>query len=91
MLCQFLAPSRICGGNNELTSEPILLLRALKNSVVFIDDGMLKFAVTEIGSDYVLVRAANGGMLGSRKGVNLPDAAIDLPPLSPKDVGMGTS
>lgn len=57
-------------------------------SVIFIDDGMLKFVVAEIGEDYVVARAANGGMLGSRKGVNLPDAAIDMPPLSAKDLGM---
>jgi hypothetical protein len=54
---------------------------------MFVDDGLLKFVVQEMGSDYVLARAANGGMLGSRKGVDIPDAAMDLPPLSQKDLG----
>jgi pyruvate kinase len=54
---------------------------------MFVDDGLLKFVVQEMGSDYVLARAANGGMLGSRKGVDIPDAAMDLPALSQKDLG----
>lgn len=61
--------------------------RGLFRSVMFVDDGLLKFVVQEVGPDFVLARAANGGMLGSRKGVDIPDAVMDLPPLSPKDLG----
>ncbi|KAG1472960.1 hypothetical protein G6F56_001232 [Rhizopus delemar] len=53
--------------------------------LIYVDDGVLSFKVIEKGDDFVRVKALNNGKLCSRKGVNLPKTAVDLPALSEKD------
>jgi pyruvate kinase len=54
--------------------------------VIYVDDGVLAFDVLSIKDDKnIEARARNNGFISSRKGVNLPNTDVDLPPLSEKD------
>lgn len=51
-----------------------------------LDDGKLLFRVMETnGIDEVKVKVIHGGILSSKKGVNLPQTAVSLPSLTEKD------
>lgn len=54
---------------------------------VLMDDGKLQLEVTATnGKDEVTTRVINGGILSSKKGVNLPNTKISLPCLTVKDL-----
>lgn len=55
-------------------------------STVLIDDGLIELNVTDIKGNDVICRVVNSGLLGTKKGVNLPNVHINLPALTEKDI-----
>ncbi|XP_053461084.1 pyruvate kinase PKLR isoform X2 [Nycticebus coucang] len=53
---------------------------------IYIDDGLISLVVQKIGPEGLVTQVENGGILGNRKGVNLPGVQLDLPGLSEQDV-----
>jgi len=55
--------------------------------IILIDDGKLKLeAIKTNKKDSVIAKVIYGGILSSKKGVNLPKTKISLPSLTPKDI-----
>jgi pyruvate kinase len=53
---------------------------------VLLDNGYISSKVIEKRDDGVLVEIENGGVIKSRKGINVPDTELNLPVVSPKDI-----
>lgn len=54
---------------------------------ILVDDGKLVFEVVETNDvDTVKARTVQGGVLSSKKGVNLPNTNVSLPALTEKDI-----
>lgn len=55
-------------------------------SRILIDDGLIELKVEKVTDTDVICSVVNGGVLGSRKGINIPDVFVNLPALTDKDV-----
>lgn len=52
---------------------------------ILIDDGLIELHVKEVKGPEILCQVINGGELGERKGINVPNVKIKLPALTDKD------
>ncbi|NCT74396.1 MAG: pyruvate kinase [Sphingobacteriales bacterium 46-32] len=84
----FTSREKVVGTKEKIyISYPDLHKDVKTGEKIMIDDGKLEVVVTEITpNDEVKVRVTYGGNLLPKKGVNLPDTAISLPAMTPKDI-----
>jgi pyruvate kinase len=78
-----------CVGTMEriYVSYPNLAGDVKAGNVIMIDDGKIEVVVKEITrTNDVIVQVTIGGILSSKKGLNLPDTKISLPALTEKDL-----
>ncbi len=54
-------------------------------NTILIDDGLIELRVKEVKGTDIVCTVINGGELGQRKGVNVPNVKIKLPALTEKD------
>lgn len=52
---------------------------------ILIDDGLIELCVEETTDTDIVCRVVNGGELGERKGVNVPNVSVRLPGITQKD------
>ena len=65
---------------------PHLAKEAQPGERILLDDGLLEIQVKEIDADKVHCQVVTGGILKSRKGVNLPGLDLALPSMTEKDI-----
>jgi pyruvate kinase len=65
---------------------PDLLKYIKKGSKIFLNDGFIELKVTRVETSDIFCKVIIGGILRSYKGINLPDANIRIPSITPKDI-----
>ncbi len=79
---------------NEIEGDERMVSVTYKNlpsdlqegNIILIDDGLIALKVKNISGTEIECQVENGGLLGSRKGINIPDASLNLPSLTEKDI-----
>ena len=57
-----------------------------KGDTILIDDGNIELRTEGVEGDDVITTVIHGGILKSRKGINLPDSNVSAPSLTEKDI-----
>jgi pyruvate kinase len=86
---EVILTNKECTGNeNRLYVNYALLPSDVRaGEIILIDDGKIKLRVTDTNyKDEVRTMVENGGIVSSRKGVNLPNTKVSLPSLTEKDL-----
>ncbi len=77
--------SELSNNNKIFISYPLLLEDIKPGEDILIDDGLLKIKIIEKHKDKLIGKVIEGGILKSRKGVNLPFTRTSISSLTEKD------
>ncbi len=84
----------IAGNSDEKTTHSVINLNyrdiaehVTEGASILIDDGEIEIRITGRAGDTLVGTMENDGTLGSRKTVNIPQARINLPSVSERDLG----
>lgn len=74
-------------GTSEIVSTTYkpMATDVVPGDLILVDDGKLQLEVVSTDKSSVTTKVIHGGMLKSRKGINLPNTAISAPSLTEKD------
>ena len=81
-----ITPERMDGTAERVSTVFTTLAENLKpGDQVLLSDGLIELRVLELQGVDVVTEIINGGLLGEKKGINLPGVAIKVPSLTEKD------
>ena len=81
-----LSTKEIEGDNTRVSiTYPGLIDDVQIGSTILIDDGLIGLEVKEKTESEIVCKITNGGELGERKGVNVPNVPVRLPAITDKD------
>ncbi len=76
----------IAGSDKEVSTNYPDLARVLQPGArLLLDDGAIELKVEEASKSDVVCRVVNGGLLGERKGINLPGVPLPIASMTEKD------
>ncbi|MCD7885054.1 MAG: pyruvate kinase [Lachnospiraceae bacterium] len=84
---EFTLTSEVIEGDETRVSQtyPQLPQDVKPGDRILIDDGLIGLKVKEIRGTEIVCTIENGGSLGQRKGVNVPNVKVNLPGITEKD------
>ncbi len=81
-----LTADEIEGNENKVfQTYPQLAQDVKPGDTILIDDGLIGLKVKEIVGSDIVCEVVNGGDLGQRKGINVPNVSVNLPGITQKD------
>jgi pyruvate kinase len=82
-----IVSEEIEGDAARISTNYALLPREVRTGErVLISDGEIELQVLSVDDEEVVTRVVHGGLLGERKGINLPGAQISIPSITDKDL-----
>lgn len=86
---QFTITTRDIEGDETIVATNFSKLPEVveKGTRILIDDGAIELVVESESGEDVVCRVVTGGVLGERKGINLPNTSLPIPSMTEKDRG----